>query len=119
MKVTVEISAAEINRMYIKQRYAKKKTLSDETRTLIKAMYELGYSYNKVAKMFNVAVLTVYWIINPKKYSQYKWYMRNKKREQYNLDEDYREKQLCKSRNIYRKKQRFYAENKLTKVKGE
>ena len=119
MKITVKISATEINKMFIKQKYAKKKTLSDETRTLIKAMHELGYSYSKVAKMFNVTVMTVFMIVNQDKYNIFKYKVKERKKERYNNDPEYRARERKKQKSIYKKKQRFYTENKLTKIKGE
>lgn len=119
MKITVKLSASDINKMYIKQKYAEKKTLSDETKTLIKAMHELGYSYDKIAKMFSITIQTVFMIMNPDKYEAFKCKMCNKKREKYNSNPEYRANEKKKQRSIYKKKQRFYTENKLTKIKGE
>lgn len=119
MKITIKVSASDINKMYIKQKYAKKKTLSDETRTLIKAMHELGYSYSKVAKMFDVTIMTAFLIVNQDKYNIFKCKVKERKRERYNNDPEYRAREKKKQKSIYKKKQRFYAENKLTKIKGE
>lgn len=119
MKITIKVSASDINKMYIKQKYAKKKTLSDETRTLINAMYELGYSYSKVAKMFNVTVMTVFMIVNQDKYTIFKYKVNEHKKERYKNDPKYRASERKKQKSIYKKKQRFYTENKLTKIKGK
>lgn len=104
---------------YIKQEFAKKKTLSDAIRQEIKELALQGVPLGQIAKMYNVTRQTVYYIKYPEKYERQRERCITRRRNRYNNDADFREYIKKQAYESFERRLKLYKEGKCTTVKGE